>query len=113
MSRRNSSIIYLITVGRRTGLPRKVELWFAYHEGRVYLLGHRDSNWIRNLVAQPHVTLEMEGVLFKGIATVADEKRDLVYDLFREKYGKSQVQYWYGDHRGNRRIVEIALMESS
>ena len=29
---------YVTTTGRRSGNPHTIEIWFALHEGRVYLL---------------------------------------------------------------------------
>ncbi len=29
---------YLTTIGRRTGRPHRIEIWFAAQEGRMYLL---------------------------------------------------------------------------
>jgi deazaflavin-dependent oxidoreductase (nitroreductase family) len=53
--------LYLTTVGRRTGRPHRIEIWFAVHSGRLYLLsGGRDrSDWVRNLQAYPQVTVEL------------------------------------------------------
>ncbi len=51
---------YLTTTGRVTGMPHRIEIWFALHESTVYLMaGDRDrSDWVRNLMADPEVTLE-------------------------------------------------------
>ena len=42
---------YLTTTGRRTGKEHTIEIWFALHEGRIYLLsgGGDRADWIRNL----------------------------------------------------------------
>src|SRR5438132_388170 len=90
------AIVRLTTIGRRTRRPRTVELWFAYHEGHIYLLGHPESNWVKNVSANPRVTLEMDDVTFEGAARLADSKRTQVYTLFERKYGADQVSYWYG-----------------
>jgi deazaflavin-dependent oxidoreductase (nitroreductase family) len=52
---------YLTTIGRRTGRPHRIEIWFAVEDGRVYLLsGGRDrSDWVRNLQANAQVTVEL------------------------------------------------------
>ena len=105
----DSSLIYLTTVGRRTGLPRTVELWFAYQDGKIYLLGHPNSDWVRNVAEDSRVTVEVDGTKLKGTARVADEKREFVYELFRKKYGASEVDYWYGGPRSHRRTIEVVL----
>lgn len=104
-----SSLLYLTTVGSRTGLPRRVELWFAYQDGKIYLLGHRRSHWVHNLEASPQVTVEVRGRRLEGTARFADQMWEFAYDLFRKKYGQNEVDYWYGRSRKNRRTIEITL----
>jgi deazaflavin-dependent oxidoreductase (nitroreductase family) len=52
---------YLITVGRRSGRPHEIEIWFALRDGIVYMLsgGADRSDWVRNLVADPHVSIRL------------------------------------------------------
>ncbi len=52
---------YLTTTGRTSGRPHRIEIWFALHEGTVFVLsGGRDSSdWLRNLMASPDVVLEI------------------------------------------------------
>ncbi len=102
-------IVHLTTIGRRTKRPRTVELWFAYTEGRIYLLGHPESNWVKNLTTNPRVTLEVDEVTFEGAARIADSRRAAIYELFQNKYGAEQVSYWYGGAREQRRTIEIVL----
>ena len=30
--------LYLTTIGRRTGLPREIEIWFTERDGRYYVI---------------------------------------------------------------------------
>lgn len=57
----DGDVCYLTTSGRHTGRPHQVEIWFARHEDVVYLLaGDGDrSDWVRNLMVSPAVTLEI------------------------------------------------------
>jgi deazaflavin-dependent oxidoreductase (nitroreductase family) len=63
---------YLTTIGRRTGRPHRIEIWFAAEDGRVYLLagGRERSDWVRNLRANPRVTVELGGETHAGAARV-------------------------------------------
>jgi deazaflavin-dependent oxidoreductase (nitroreductase family) len=63
---------YLTTIGRRTGRPHRIEIWFASEKGRMYLLsGGRDrSDWVRNIAANPHVTVELGGETHAGMAQI-------------------------------------------
>lgn len=82
---------YLTTVGRRTGRPHRIEIWFAVQDGRVYLLagGRERADWVRNLRANPHVILELGGEAHAGTARVLqpDTAEDrLARRLLVEKY---------------------------
>jgi deazaflavin-dependent oxidoreductase (nitroreductase family) len=84
---------YLTTTGRRTGRPHRIEIWFAAQDGRVYLLsgGRERSDWVRNLQANAHVTVELGDETHAGVAgvlqpgTVEDQRaRELLVGKYRE-----------------------------
>ena len=84
---------YLTTIGRRTGRPHRIEIWFAAQDGRVYLLagGRERSDWVRNLRAHAQVTVELGDETHAGTAgvlragTVEDQRaRELLVDKYRE-----------------------------
>ncbi|HEU4427705.1 MAG TPA: nitroreductase family deazaflavin-dependent oxidoreductase [Myxococcota bacterium] len=52
----------ITTRGRKSGLPRRTEIWFFRVQGRLYLTGSpgRDRHWLRNLEAEPHFTLHLK-----------------------------------------------------
>ena len=84
---------YLTTIGRRTGRPHRIEIWFASEDGRVYLLagGRERSDWVRNLQANAHVTVELGGEAHVGAAKVlaagtAEDRR--ARELLVGKYGE-------------------------
>lgn len=64
--------LYLTTRGRRSGRPHRIEIWFAAHEGRLYLLagGRERADWVRNLQANPRVTVELGTETHAGVAHV-------------------------------------------
>jgi deazaflavin-dependent oxidoreductase (nitroreductase family) len=55
---------YLTTRGRRTGRPHRIEIWFGLRDGILYMLsgGGDRSDWVRNLMAEPAVGIEVGGV---------------------------------------------------
>jgi deazaflavin-dependent oxidoreductase (nitroreductase family) len=69
---------YLTTIGRQTGRPHRIEIWFAVEAGRMYLLsGGRDrSDWVRNLQANSHVNVEVHGQAREGLARVLQAGTD-------------------------------------
>lgn len=70
-----AGVLYLTTTGRRTGRAHRIEIWFAVHDGRIYLLsGGRDrSDWVRNIRANPWVTVELGGETRRGMARLLEE----------------------------------------
>ena len=52
---------YLTTTGRVTGRPHTIEIWFVVEGTSFYLMaGGRDgADWVRNLEADPDVTLRV------------------------------------------------------
>jgi deazaflavin-dependent oxidoreductase (nitroreductase family) len=86
---------YLTTIGRRTGEPHRIEIWFAVHDGRVYLMsGGRDrADWVRNVMANGQVRFEVGGETYAGSARVvsADEDDDrLARELLVARYATTE-----------------------
>jgi deazaflavin-dependent oxidoreductase (nitroreductase family) len=65
---------YLTTIGRRSGRPHRVEMWYAASGETLYLLagGGRSADWVLNLAAEPAVTVEVEGQIRSGHARVVE-----------------------------------------
>jgi deazaflavin-dependent oxidoreductase (nitroreductase family) len=55
-------VIDITTVGRRTGEPRRIEIWFHRLDGRYYITGTpgRPRDWYANLVAHPAFTFHLK-----------------------------------------------------
>lgn len=53
--------LYLTTTGRKSGLPRPIEIWFVEREGRYYMVsGSRErSHWVKNIQHDPGVTFSV------------------------------------------------------
>jgi deazaflavin-dependent oxidoreductase (nitroreductase family) len=49
--------LYLTTIGRKSGNPHRIEIWFTQHEGRHYILsgGREKSQWVKNILVNPSV----------------------------------------------------------
>lgn len=52
---------YLTTTGRKTGREHTIEIWFALHDERVYLLsgGGAHADWVRNIRRHRDVRLRI------------------------------------------------------
>jgi deazaflavin-dependent oxidoreductase (nitroreductase family) len=66
---------YLTTRGRRTGRPHTIEIWFVVVGASAYLMaGGRDrADWVRNLTADPAVTLRVGEDSWPAEGRVVDE----------------------------------------
>ena len=87
----------IVTVGRVSGEPRPVRIWFSNVGDRVYLLSQdRDrADWVRNAIAQPLVQIRIgKGKAertFEGRARVVseDEPHDrIARETWAAKYGE-------------------------
>jgi deazaflavin-dependent oxidoreductase (nitroreductase family) len=70
---------YLTTKGRMSGEPREIEIWFGLDGPTLYMLsgGGDRSNWVRNLIATPAVSVRIGDRTFAGRARlVADPDED-------------------------------------
>jgi deazaflavin-dependent oxidoreductase (nitroreductase family) len=63
---------YLTTTGRRSGRAHRIEIWFALEGNAVYLLsgGRERADWVRNLQADPRVTVELGPETRAGVARI-------------------------------------------
>jgi deazaflavin-dependent oxidoreductase (nitroreductase family) len=96
---------YLTTRGRRTGEPHEIEIWFALSGTTLYLLsgGGERADWVRNLRAEPAVTVRVRDVTYDATARVAergtdadDEARARLFEKYQPRYGGS-LQQWRGE----------------
>jgi deazaflavin-dependent oxidoreductase (nitroreductase family) len=88
------SVIYLTTVGRVSGNPHTIEIWFAQHGSTLYMLsgGGRRSDWVRNLARTPDVQVRACRVEYAATGRIVtdpteDRKaRDAVHDKYLIRY---------------------------
>lgn len=92
---------YLTTRGRVTGKPHEIEIWFVVHEGALYIMsGNMDkSDWVKNLLKDPHVSIRIAGQTFSALAALLDDKtlestiRIKMAAKYNEKEG-SELSEW-------------------
>ena len=99
--------LYLTTRGRRSGLPREIEIWFTHRDGRFYLIAeYPTSHWVQNLQTHREAQVRMAGENFTIRARIIppeteSEMHRAIADLSRQKYG------W-----GEGSIVELTRTEN-
>jgi maleate isomerase len=87
--------LYLTTAGRKTGRAHRIEIWFAAQDGRLYLLagGRERSDWVRNLIANPRVTVELGDetrVAHARVLQPGTTEDELARGLLLAKYAASE-----------------------
>jgi len=103
-------VLYLTTTGRKTGLPRQIEIWFVAAGGKFYILAehfHR-TQWVKNIARSPRVRVRVgsrDSREFEATARALDPERD--GEAWRMAQRLSQQKYGWG----NGLPVEITHVE--
>ena len=92
---------YLTTSGRRTGQPHRIEIWYVDAGDSLYMLagGGSSADWVRNLMADPAVHVELDGSVRPGrarvvdAATEAERARTLVFDKYAPRSGDDLIDW--------------------
>lgn len=81
---------YLTTSGRVSGHPHEIEIWFGIQGSTLYLLsgGGEGSDWVKNLLKEPSVTVRIAEHTFAGMARIVQDKGEdmLTRHIVAEKY---------------------------
>lgn len=88
------SVLDLTTVGRVSGSPHTIEIWFAAHGSTIYMLsgGRTSSDWVRNLTHTPAVRVRVGVDEYVGTARIVTDPiedrlaRDAVHDKYAAGY---------------------------
>jgi deazaflavin-dependent oxidoreductase (nitroreductase family) len=93
-------IIDITTTGRRSGEPRRIEIVFHNVDGRIVISGmpmrDRTRAWIRNLEADPYITVHLKQGISADLAGTARivtdeaERRGLLVHVARN-WGRTDV----------------------
>jgi deazaflavin-dependent oxidoreductase (nitroreductase family) len=86
----NQDYCYLTTKGRVSGRPHEIEIWFGNKNNSLYLLsgGGHDSDWVKNLLKDPDVTVRIAKHIFTGKARIVEDEKEetTARYLLAEKY---------------------------
>lgn len=97
--------VNLTTIGRQSGKPRTVEIWWFRFEDRFIITGtpgRRD--WLANIRADPAVIVHTRMGELRGTAR---EVLDLAY---RQRFFESSETRWYSTQSGLESLVAEAPM---
>ncbi len=81
---------YLTTLGRVSGRPHEIEIWFGLRERTLYLLsgGGDKSDWVKNLLKNSSVTVRVGKRTFAGTARLVEDQAEeaMARLLLAQKY---------------------------
>lgn len=93
----DKQVLYLTTIGRSTGLPREIEIWFVVCSDRFYLFAETGeaAAWIKNIRCNPEVMVRVGERQFGATARVLDRETDR--ELWDQVAAIADRKYGWGD----------------
>lgn len=87
--------IDITTMGRKTGQPRRIEIWFHNLDGELYLTGlPRPCSWYANLCAHPDFTIHLKesaqaDLAARGTPVLEPARRRDIIARIQQKLGRT------------------------
>jgi deazaflavin-dependent oxidoreductase (nitroreductase family) len=104
---------YLTTTGRVTGDPHEIEIWFGLNDRTIYLLseGRDKSDWVKNLIKTPAVTVRIMRKKFKATARLVIDSQEemMARQLLATKYEQWRVGQSFSRWARTALVVGIDL----
>jgi deazaflavin-dependent oxidoreductase (nitroreductase family) len=90
-------VLHLTTIGRRTGLPREIEIWFVVCSERFYLFAETGeaAAWVKNIRQNPEVVVRIGERQISAMARVLDRETDR--ELWDQVAAIADHKYGWGD----------------
>jgi deazaflavin-dependent oxidoreductase (nitroreductase family) len=85
---------YFTTVGRVTGNPHEIEIWFGLNDSTLYLMsGDGKSDWVKNLKKNPAATVRIAERTFNATARIVEDENEqmLARNLLANKYNERKA----------------------
>ena len=94
--------IDITTTGRRSGQPRRIEIWMLDVDGRFFITGTPGTrDWLANLRADPHLTVHLEHKANADLPATATEITD---EPTRRQVIEHLSAHWY---RGQTTVDDL------
>jgi deazaflavin-dependent oxidoreductase (nitroreductase family) len=95
-------LIDITTIGRRSGVPRRVEIVFHVFDGRIYISGaprsERRRSWLANLETNPSFTFHLKGALSADLPATARiitdeaERREIISRIIATSWRNQDLE---------------------
>ena len=93
--------IDITTTGRRTGRPRRKEIWLLNLDGRLFITGLPGTrDWYANLLAQPEFTFHLKQSVKADLSARAtpvlgdESRRDIIAKIHNLLGGDRDLDEW-------------------
>ncbi|HUO46681.1 MAG TPA: nitroreductase/quinone reductase family protein [Acidimicrobiia bacterium] len=102
----------MTTIGRRSGLPRRIEIYFHHFDGDLYIGGRPGfkRDWLANLIARPEFTLHLKRGVQADVAVVATEVTDP--ETRRRVFFRMLTESWRSDPDRARGVIDRYVADS-
>ena len=104
--------IDITTIGRKSGQPRRVEIWFRKAEGRIFITGLPGTrSWLANMRAVPEFTFHLKESVQADLPAqariISDEtERRQVLTLVLDNPFSTEFEEWVA----HSPLVEVTLL---
>ena len=97
--------IDLTTVGAKSGLPRRIEIWWFRFEGRFIITGTPGKrDWLANIRSNSDIIVHVGGEDLRGVAIEVDDPD------FRQRFFADGETRWYASQSQLEQLVTAAPM---
>ena len=106
-------VIDITTVGRKSGEPRRIEIWFHNWAGRLFITGLPGKrSWYANLVAHPEFTFHLKESTRADLPARARaitgeaQRREILAGILQTLDQPGELETWVKDSP----LVEVTLL---
>ena len=97
--------IDLTTTGRKSRVPRRIEIWWFFFEGRFVITGTPGPrDWYANVLADSAVRIHVDGETIDATATSVEDPE------FRRRFFEHRTASWYSSMAELDALIRTAPM---
>jgi hypothetical protein len=101
--------IEITTVGRRSGRPVRIEIWWFYFEGRFIITGTPGPrDWLANVTSDPRIVVHALGEDYQAAVAFVDDT------TFRRRFfaqSTPEVRWYTEQARGTDLVARAPMVE--
>ena len=97
---KQGGVVDITTIGRTTGLPRRIEIYFHHFDDEYFITGRpgRRRDWLANMVANPEFTLHLKRGVSADLPATAveigdpEERARILFRILTESWDSTPEQ---------------------